>query len=90
MVRLEDQLRPVANQPNNNLAELIDGGLNGVTKIHRASDISTMVIIPFITIAKSRSYAAASIRLGGKPPLALLGVRYCRTKATAWHNPASP
>ncbi len=31
------------------------------------------VIIPFITEVKSRSYAAASIRFGGNPPLALLG-----------------
>ncbi len=32
-----------------------------------------LVIIPFLTDAKSRGHAAASIRLGGKPPLALLG-----------------
>jgi hypothetical protein len=32
-----------------------------------------MVIIPFLAIAKSRGHAATSIRLDGKPPLALLG-----------------
>jgi len=32
-----------------------------------------LVIIPFLTDAKSRGYAAASIRFGGKPPFALLG-----------------
>ncbi len=32
-----------------------------------------LVIIPFLTDTKSRSHAVASIRLGGKPPLALLG-----------------
>jgi hypothetical protein len=32
-----------------------------------------VVIIPFLTVVKSRGYAAASIRFGGKPPLALLG-----------------
>jgi hypothetical protein len=32
-----------------------------------------MVISPFLIDAKSRSHVAASIRFGGKPPLALLG-----------------
>ncbi len=34
---------------------------------------NTTVIIPFLADAKSRDYAATSIRFGGKPPLALLG-----------------
>jgi hypothetical protein len=37
------------------------------------SDSASAVIIPFLTNFKSRSHAAASIRTGGKPPLALLG-----------------
>ena len=35
--------------------------------------VNGAVIIPFLTNFKSRSHAAASIRTGGKPPLALLG-----------------
>ncbi len=31
------------------------------------------VITPFLTDTKSRGYAVTSIRLGGKPPFALLG-----------------
>jgi hypothetical protein len=35
--------------------------------------INGRVITPFIAVAKSRSHAVASIRVGGKPLLALLG-----------------
>jgi hypothetical protein len=44
-------------------------------RVTDASDnqVSDRVISLFLIDAKSRSHAAASIRFGGKPPLALLG-----------------
>lgn len=38
-----------------------------------SDDISASVITPFLADTKSRIHAAASMRFGGRPPLALLG-----------------